>query len=1030
MAVPRPEQRQRPGDGRRRRRPQGPELHHVRRRRLRAASGRPRTKATTWEPVFENAVSTAIGDIALDPSNPQTVWVGTGEANIFRSSQSGAGVYQVDRRRQDLDAHGPGRDEHDRPDRRPSQELRTSSMSPPRATNGRRIPTAASTRPSTAAKPGRRSSSSTTRPGPSTWSWTPRTTRRSMPRPGSGRARSGTTRATTPSPPAAGSGRRRTAERPGRRSTTAFPRRSSAAGSASTSASPSPTSSTPSSTTTRRPARPNERGAGRFLRPALGRDHQGRHGLSLGRQGRDLEAGERPDARAESVHGAPFQHLRLGLRPDPGRSQRREHGLHHGPQPEHVRGRRKDVSAAVRARAATTTPFGSIPTIRTTWSTASTRASPSPTTRARTGSISGRSCPVCQFFNIAYDMGTPFKVYGSMQDHGSFRAPVDLSRGRDRIPAQRLSRARRAARARTRPSIPTNPNIVYSAGFYGTISRTEYDRPGGRPAGRSARRSCRGIRERAAAPGPVAGAVHPLAAQPEHPLSRHAVPLPVARPGRHLGEDQPRPDAATVPAEMGDIPYHTLFAISESPLKFGLIYAGTDDGRVWMTKDGGKTWDEITPACPSRNGSRAWSPPQYDLGTVYMTQNGKRDDDVAPYVWKSTDYRQDLDRHRQGHPPRPGQRHPRGSRRLGISSMSARTAASSSRPTGQDLADAGREPALGLCPRPDRPSRATTSSSSPPTAGGCGRSTPIRSTTRTSGRAAGGKTDETDSLGDVHENYHSDRGSFSVSCRPWRLGADGPGPEKRRPAKTALKKVESTDPALRLKWFDQHQAMKAQTPFKDLKWRFIGPDIIGGRCTDIAVPKGSRHTIYIGVRHGRRLEDGQRRHHLGRRLTDELPTLSTGDLAVSESDPNIVWIGTGEANHLPGLDRRDRRLQIHGRRKDLDSHGSRRDADDRPDPRSIPTNPDIVYVAATGHEWTDQSRPRRLQDDRRRQNLAEGPLHQREDRGHRPGHGPDEARHPDRLDGQPDPAALERSRSPGGETDSSRPRTAARPGSP
>ena len=51
-------------------------------------------------------------------------------------------------------------------------------------------------------------------------------------------------------------------------------------------------------------------------------------------------------------------------------------------------------------------------------------------------------------------------------------------------------------------------------------------------------------------------------------------------------------------AEMGDIPYHTVFSISESPLQFGLIYIGTDDGKVRVTRDGGKTWNEITAGLP------------------------------------------------------------------------------------------------------------------------------------------------------------------------------------------------------------------------------------------------------------------------------------------------------------------------------------------------------------------------------------------------------------------------------------------------
>ena len=99
------------------------------------------------------------------------------------------------------------------------------------------------------------------------------------------------------------------------------------------------------------------------------------------------------------------------------------------------------------------------------------------------------------------------------------------------------------------------------------------------------------------------------------------------------------PDLTTNdPATRGDIRYQTLFTISESPLKYGLIYAGTDDGRLWVTKDGGKAWPEITAGlAPGKWMSRVVAS-AYELGTVYLTQNGKRDDDFTPYVWKSTDY--------------------------------------------------------------------------------------------------------------------------------------------------------------------------------------------------------------------------------------------------------------------------------------------------------------------------------------------------------------------------------------------------------
>jgi len=177
------------------------------------------------------------------------------------------------------------------------------------------------------------------------------------------------------------------------------------------------------------------------------------------------------------------------------------------------------------------------------------------------------------------------------------------------------------------------------------------------------------------------------------------------------------------------------------------------------------------------------------------------------------------------------------------------------------------------------------------------------------------------------------------------------GQKAAPPAKAAPKKIESTDPALRLKWFDQYQAMKTQTPLKDMKWRHIGPFDVGGRCTDVEVPKGSRLTMYVGTATG----GVWKTDNAGiswTPLTDELPTLSTGDLAISESNPNIVWIGTGEANHF--------RASIAGigiyKSTDAGKTWTHMGlAATQTIGRILvhPTNPDIVYVAATGHEWTD-----------------------------------------------------------------------------
>jgi hypothetical protein len=92
------------------------------------------------------------------------------------------------------------------------------------------------------------------------------------------------------------------------------------------------------------------------------------------------------------------------------------------------------------------------------------------------------------------------------------------------------------------------------------------------------------------------------------------------------------------PDKYGDIPYQTIFSIAESPFQFGLIYVGTDDGRVWRTDDSGANWKEINRGLPFEKWVAELVASRYDEATVYMAQNGKRDDDFTPYLWKSTDY--------------------------------------------------------------------------------------------------------------------------------------------------------------------------------------------------------------------------------------------------------------------------------------------------------------------------------------------------------------------------------------------------------
>ena len=238
--------------------------------------------------------------------------------------------------------------------------------------------------------------------------------------------------------------------------------------------------------------------------------------------------------------------------------------------------------------------------------------------------------PATQFFNIAYDMDTPFRVYGSVQDFGSYRGAIDLTRGRDKVQAIAFESAP-GGEGSSHAVDPNNPAIVYSAGFYGTITRTDVTK-------RSSKRLLpRTYEDEPAMRGEW---IAPFIISPHNPsIIYHGMQYLLRSLDQGNTWEQISPDLTyNTASEMGDIPYHTLTSISESPLRYGLIYVGTDDGKVHVTKDGGKRWQEIMDGLPYQKLVSRVVASAFDLGTVYMTQNGRRDDDFTPYVWKSTNY--------------------------------------------------------------------------------------------------------------------------------------------------------------------------------------------------------------------------------------------------------------------------------------------------------------------------------------------------------------------------------------------------------
>ena len=90
--------------------------------------------------------------------------------------------------------------------------------------------------------------------------------------------------------------------------------------------------------------------------------------------------------------------------------------------------------------------------------------------------------------------------------------------------------------------------------------------------------------------------------------------------------------------------YDVVFSIGPSPLRDGELWAGTDDGRIWLTRDGGATWNDVTPAAMRTAPHDHWlrvdnvAPSPFDAGTAYATADAHKWGDRRPYLFVTHDY--------------------------------------------------------------------------------------------------------------------------------------------------------------------------------------------------------------------------------------------------------------------------------------------------------------------------------------------------------------------------------------------------------
>jgi photosystem II stability/assembly factor-like uncharacterized protein len=259
-----------------------------------------------------------------------------------------------------------------------------------------------------------------------------------------------------------------------------------------------------------------------------------------------------------------------------------------------------------------------------------------------------------QFYNVTVDRSSPPWAYGSIQDHGSYRARIDLSAGRDAIPAVSWENAP-GGEGSYQAVDPENRNIVYSHGFYGNFTRTDLSIPA--PA-----------RGRRGGPPPSTDQAKPAGPQrvtnirpkDEDLRAQWMAPIIVSPHDRStiyagyqfVFKSTSRGDAwqkispdltGNDPARMllkssNAIPYQTITALAESIRMKGLLYAGTDDGKLHVTRNGGESWTDLTKALPTTRWISRVVPSEHAEGTVYVTQRGREDDDHGVYIYRSADF--------------------------------------------------------------------------------------------------------------------------------------------------------------------------------------------------------------------------------------------------------------------------------------------------------------------------------------------------------------------------------------------------------
>jgi photosystem II stability/assembly factor-like uncharacterized protein len=269
------------------------------------------------------------------------------------------------------------------------------------------------------------------------------------------------------------------------------------------------------------------------------------------------------------------------------------------------------------------------------------------TTRGR--EWSALRLPIGQIYHVTTDNRIPYYVYGQMQDDGSMRGPSNVPGSFGIVPAQWTSTA--GCETGWATPDPTDPTIVWGGCYAGVVERFDAktgmtrtvsvwpERTMGANAGQ--------VKLRMNWTFPIAISPHDhntvyVGSQYVHATSDGGQTWRAISPDLTLNDKSMMGDSGGLTVDNLSVEYAgVVYSIAESPLEKGVIWAGTNDGLVQVTRDGGEHWTNATPnipGLPPKGTVASVDPSSLERGTCYVSVDLHQVDNRDPFIFKTTDY--------------------------------------------------------------------------------------------------------------------------------------------------------------------------------------------------------------------------------------------------------------------------------------------------------------------------------------------------------------------------------------------------------